>query len=501
MEVITQKPYGQPWQNNAPIPKQGKRISKDDLISYIKTNKDVLKNVKYVDLNEIQEKEKPTFLEKTQFQNLVEIDYFPPNLTQIFKINSSNNHKYLHAGCLRTINTKTKTFQVSFFSSIMSCLKPSFFSSPVSYQISFMNQFIERLKEESTGIKFNEFGYKKKYGWKVNDLKEDINDNQFGPNIYKYVSDYFHINIFILDLEKDLLFFGGDEYIPFKYSIFLLKYSDMTYEPIFVGGQRTFAAESDIVKELIRNNPDNVNVYHMANKMSLGFEESEEDLAMYKPKKDIVKSREDWIKDKIEKDKTKPEGIYDKEQQEKKAKEQKTSEEVVKPTKPTKLTKPAQTSKQNKPKEKSNTPDSDLSESENEEYDEDMNAFEEGSEEDSANSDKSSVKPVKKIKQLSDVSEQQDDSDSDNTSKSSESVKPTKTSKQVLKKEAINKVLKKVDKTTKKESPKYKLSDIKDSLKVNELKDIAKEIGVQVGKKTKAVLITDIKKALTEKKN
>jgi hypothetical protein len=497
MEVITQKQYGQNgqhWQNNAPVSKQGKRISKDDLISYIKTNKDVLKNVKYVDLNEIQEKEKPTFLEKTQFQNLVEIDYFSPNLTQIFKLNSSNNRKYLHAGCLRTINTKTKTFQVSFFSSIISCLKPSFFSSPVSYQISFMNQFIERLKEESTGIKFNEFGYKKKYGWKVNDLKEYINDNQFGPNIYKYVSDYFHINIFILDLEKDLLFFGGDEYIPFKYNIFLLKYIDTTYEPIFVGGQRTFTAESDIVKELIRNNPDNVNVYHMANKMSLGFEESEEDLAIYKPKKDIVKSKEDWIKDKIEKDKNKPEGIYDKKQQEKKAKERKTSEEVVKPNIKFDLmtsVKSTKIIKQTKTKKKSDNPVSYLSESKNEEYDEDMNAFEECSEEELINSDKSSIKPVKKIKQLSDVSEQYN-SDSDNTSKSSEFVKPTKTLKQVLKK---------VNKTTKKESSKYKVSDIKDSLKVNELKDIAKEIGIQIGKKTKAVLITEIKKVLTEKKN
>lgn len=431
----------EPVTNNKPQnQKVGKRISTDDLIKYIKIHKEGIKNVKYIDLNDVPEQKNPTSLEKAYFQNIVEVNYLPKNLSEIFKLNESNK-KYLHGGCLKTINFRNnKYFQISFFSSIISCLKQSFFSATISDQTIFITKLINRLMTESSGVRFTEFAYKKRYDWKKTDVQEDMGNNLFGPNIMKYVSDYFHINIFILDLDRDLLFFGGDEYVPYKRTLFLFKYPDGVFEPLFIGNSRAFTVDSDLIKE-IRDNPDYVNVYNMTNKMSLGFEEMQEELIFYKPKKDKVKI-------KIEK----PEEAYDKKKQEK-IKEQ------------------AKKDKEKKESAKKNVKVEDSEESQNsdEKYDEDMNAYSEDSTEENEEDNK-------KIKQLSDNNDEEKEE------------KPVKATKKTIK----NKSVEKESKT------KYNIKDIKSTLKVAELKEIAKELGITIGKKTKDVLIEEIKNKLTK---
>lgn len=438
--------------------KQGRRISTDELIKYIKTNKEVLKTVKCIDLNDVPINVQPTSLEKTQFQNLVEVDYLPTNLSQIFKLNSGQ--KYLHAGCLRTINVKTKTLMVSFYSSILSCLIQQFFSAPLGEQINFTLKLLDRLKKDSCGTTYTELAYKRRYGWKPNDIENEINMNLVTQNVMKFVSDYFHINIFILNLEKDLLHFGGDEYIPYKRTIFLIKYPDGIFEPLFVGNTRAFTVDNEIIKE-IRNDMDCVNVFNFTDKHVLGFEETEEELVLYLPKQDQIKL-------KVER----PEEAYDKQ---KVAELNKKNEKIKNTSKKSTNTKNDFDSDQESNEVSDDNDEESIDSkqsSENKfvkddfEYDEDMNAYDER--EDST--DKKNTK--KKIKQLSDDELE---------------VKPKK----------VTKTKSKTDE--KKTQQTYKESDINSSLKMDKLKEIAKELGLKTTG-TKNVLIETIKNKLKNEK-
>lgn len=404
--------------------KCGKRISTEDLLKYIKTNKEIIKSIKFVDLNDSPVDNKKLVLEKNKLHELTEINYLPSKLSTIFKL--ENGQKYLHSGCLQSISQNDgQQLFVSFYSSILSCLIQNFFVSSLSEQILFTTKLLNRLKIESCGNTYEQQFYKKRYGWNSEDIKNDMNLNLITPKIMKFVSDFFHINIFILDLAKDSLHFGGNEYIPFKRTIFLIKYFDDTFEPLHCGNNRVFTVDNDLIKE-IRNNLDCVNIFQFTDRHLLGFEETEEELINYLPKQTQIKIK-----------KEKPEFEYDK--------------KII---------------ENNKNKKSTNNYDSDSDTNSinehysdiysNDEYDDDMNAYKEDSEEEN-------VKLVnKKIKQLSDE----------------ENTKQKKKSKQQI----IT----------------YKLSDIKSTLKLDELKEIALNLGLS-SKGTKAILIDAIKNKLNNK--
>lgn len=425
---------------NQPVVKTGKRISKDDLLKYIETNKEVAKNINYVDLNEtVSEKDLQT-IEKTQFQTLSEVRYLPPNLASILK---PNLNKYLHAGCLRTIvvrNGKQQTnLQISLLSSIMTCMYPQFSTMTVVNQTTFLGKLFERLKSEASGIKFTQFSYNKKYKWHKGEIEVELDKCSYDGKSLKYISDYFHINLFILDIERDQMFYPGDEYVPYKSTVFLLKFEDGIYEPLFFGNTRVFQIDSNLIVQ-IRKDLDVVNVINLSEKISMGLEEVEEDLKYYKPPQEKERV-------KIEK----PEYIADKEKQEKLAKE-----------------KEAQV------------------------YDDSINAFSEGEEceEDNKYEIKQSTRSSESEKYMSDTESNNDEKPKKVTKKSLKVQKDQKKSKEQKEPKTKNE--------SKKTSIDIKLSDIKSTLKIDELKTIAKKLGITTDKKTKPILMEEIKSFLSK---
>lgn len=289
------------------VTKTGKRISLDDLYAFIKKNKQAFKDVGCVDLNDTKDTTVYTSLEKLHFQDFRKVNYLPKNLANIFKLHSADFGKYIHVGTLKTINLKRQdvaNLQISLYSSIMTCLKQSFLSLPVSTQVDFISKLVDRLQNESKGSKYEEFCYARKYRWKKSDISNDITHSLSGGNIIKYLSDYFHINIFILDVDKDELYFGSDEYVPYKKSIFLLKYADETFEPFFTEQTKTFSVTDKII-ERIRSKSKDVNVYVLCDNMDFKFQEVEEDLDWYsqKPgfnKRDFLAQRQKKLDEKHE---------------------------------------------------------------------------------------------------------------------------------------------------------------------------------------------------------
>lgn len=394
-----------------PIAKLGKRISKEELLKYIETNKETAKNINIVDLNEVIPEQEFTSIEKAPYQAIQEIRFLPENLSKIFKIGTT---KYLHTGCLKSINAKNgkhqTNLQISLLSSIITCFHSQFSLMSVSNQAIFINKVFDRLRVDSSGTKFAQFKYNKLFKWKKEDIENDLMKNNYSGKVLKFLCDYFHINIFIIDIEKDQLCYPGNKYIPYRNTIFVLKFEDGTFEPVSIQNMRVFGPALKLI-ENIRKNPDYVTVINLGESMSLGIEEENEDLTKYLPQIEKPRNRINIQKtlaeqhEKVNVDKNcEPENQY---------------------------------------------------------------------KEDTCNSDNeihTDLNQTQKL-QLTQILSSESESDNDDDNKKIKKLKP-------------------------KNNSKYKIADIKTSLKLDELRNIATDLNINITGKTKSVLTTEIKSKL-----
>ena len=295
MEKPTVAYYAQPTK------KTGKILTIEDLIEYFKKNKENIETVGTVDLNEVPKIEEK--ISKLHFQDVQKVSFLPEKLSEIFKLKS---HKYLHAGILQFINNDN----ISFYSSIITCLKQHFSFQPIETQKIFMSSFLRRLSKESKNAFFNKMNYKS-HGWTKSDITDTIFQGPINKKVQKFICDYLHVNIFVLDLENDSINFCDNIYVPYKKSIFLLKYVDNVYEPFFSEQSKVFKM-TDFIMKCVKENQEEINVNDIFNSNSK-FEEVLEDLQQYIPPKPKLSKKEIEEKEKLKKeDKKKPiEQSYD----------------------------------------------------------------------------------------------------------------------------------------------------------------------------------------------
>jgi hypothetical protein len=121
-----------------------------------------------------------------------------------------------------------------------------------SKQIKFVEVFIKKIYRESRE-QYDTFEYKK-LGWKKKEFRNHIQQFKFGRDLMKYVADYLHLNIFILDIENDGLIYVGDRiYTKYKKNIFLLKVDDTTFEPLQFGDDSIVGYNSSIINKLVNS--------------------------------------------------------------------------------------------------------------------------------------------------------------------------------------------------------------------------------------------------------
>lgn len=271
------------------LQKSGKRISITDLLKFIKTNAEAIKSIGCVDLNDVSNDDMKLCnrIDQLQFQDIKRVTFLPLNLNKIFDIEID---KYLHAGVLHSCSPKDKN-DVTLYSAVLSCLRSSFLSQPESHQSMFIQKFIERFKLESK-TKFETFEYKK-LKWNKNDLYDDIYVSPVGKNIIKYMADYFHINIFVLDIEDDELYFcNGELFIPYKKNVFLIRYSDGTFEPFFTEQSRTMSYNDKIIKKLSENTKL-MTPFSFTNSVNLTIKIEDENLDKYQLKSKLSVNKQD----------------------------------------------------------------------------------------------------------------------------------------------------------------------------------------------------------------
>jgi hypothetical protein len=261
----------------------GNLLSLEALLDFIVANQSSFKNIGCIDLTNHEHDHDHVhdeILEQLEFQEIKKINQLPDELAKIFKLNHDNFHKYIHVGVFKNIElekNKFTKFDISLFLSIFSCLYQTFNYQTKYYQSIFVTKFLDRFIKSIQSTKydcnFKTFQYEYKYQWSHEDLCNDIEHGDWNEKVLKYLSDFLHINIFILDISQDkLLYCGGAVYIPYKKTIFLLKYDNYSYEPFYTEQSKTFNLNDTIIKTL-KESYDDINVMQLSNELLIFKEE------------------------------------------------------------------------------------------------------------------------------------------------------------------------------------------------------------------------------------
>jgi hypothetical protein len=225
---------------------QGKRIDLNDIIKFIEKNKQFIDNpqIEILDINESYTEKR---IQEVRYNLLSDLNDLPTNLTAVF--GSINSFKRI--GTVHLVTTPAD-INVSLISSILYLLSDDFIRLNESSQIEFTETFIRRIHKESRK-KFAEYGYDK-LGWDHRDFINNVKCFNLGKDLLRYVTDFLHINIFILDIDMDSLVYVGEKtYIKNKKNIFLIKHTSGTFEPVFATDCNNFDHNTSIIKKLLNS--------------------------------------------------------------------------------------------------------------------------------------------------------------------------------------------------------------------------------------------------------
>jgi hypothetical protein len=230
--------------NNNNTNNSGKRISIDDIIEFINN------------MNK-QDEEKDNIINEPE-KDISFIIPLEKNMIQPILLVSSNIntilHDYLpnmvHMGVIKNYVFNKDTYNVSLVASILTCIKDDFMLESISSQQSYINILNLNLINMINN-KYKELNYKK-YGFKQQELIEQIKLFSNTKMILRLYSDYFSINIFLINLNADKIYIPSS-YSKHKKSIILWLIGDEFFEPIIYNKDKIYTT-CDIITYIIDTN-------------------------------------------------------------------------------------------------------------------------------------------------------------------------------------------------------------------------------------------------------
>ena len=83
-----------------------------------------------------------------------------------------------------------------------------------------------------------------------NTVMNDLLNFKANSNVFKIYADYFHINIFLVNLKQDKIYFTNNIFIPFKKNLFFLQIKENVFEPLFFNEKQFLQYNSDVIHKL-----------------------------------------------------------------------------------------------------------------------------------------------------------------------------------------------------------------------------------------------------------
>jgi len=231
--------------------KEGKNILLHDILTYIQKNAQFIGNpeiLKIEDVNVLPGKE----LNLSNIDHLIAgkkstLSNLPKNLQHIF-----GEFCITRTGVLQSVNVP-KNADISFFSSLFEIFFADMICNESEKRL-MIEDLIRKLYMEAKA-NFNEMKYKE-MGWMIKEFLERVKSCSMEKDIYRYCADFLHINIFILDLETDTLYYSGSEsFVPYKKNAFVLRFDMDHFEPLYFDDLNTYtpSTTSHIIQKLMNN--------------------------------------------------------------------------------------------------------------------------------------------------------------------------------------------------------------------------------------------------------
>jgi hypothetical protein len=225
-----------------------KEISYDILLRFINTNKDLIinpyknkiKNSFFSSSNSSND----NFIQELDYGDIENIDYLPEFLNKIF---SKSKNIISRLGISHKFSEE-ETFLIS----ILMCFVHNFNIKTLKEQTYYVNYCFNNIFKD----KYVEYLDSKKLlenQDKKNKKQINILDaEKIKQDFYSYLISYFHVNIFILDIDLDKVIFKSDKDISInKKTIFMMKYNSH-YEALYISGRKYCIAPNPLINELIR---------------------------------------------------------------------------------------------------------------------------------------------------------------------------------------------------------------------------------------------------------
>lgn len=202
-----------------------KRITLDILTQYVKTLCEQKTNQNTSTFNTLLENKslQKSFSIINEVNSHRNIEDFPPNCKKIFELNLKNIYRHCINGNLAT----------SLYYSVLFCITNKFAT------IDNIDMYIEILKNKMiadlTEKKLFTILKYRQYKWTIKDVSDAVKNNTNNKLTIRYVADYFNINIFLVNINKDSMsaIFNNDGLNIHKPSIFLTLY-DNVFEPLSI---------------------------------------------------------------------------------------------------------------------------------------------------------------------------------------------------------------------------------------------------------------------------
>ena len=253
-----------------------KRLTLNDIIDYIKSNKNMLSQTELVTF-EGKDTQVSSHI-ATCYKKQAILKSLPRNLNLIF-----SSIDICVTGVLGDINTLPNV-NLSFFFSLLTILHPNFSDIDENDQRALVSQFIDRLYGEVKN-RFNQYN---KMGWVEETFWGRLNNINISDQMIRYVSDFMHINIFVIDLQNDvLLYHGTDVCIVFKKNIFLVRHNENHFEPAHFGDGTSFSPHNSmIIKKILQSHflVEHIDTCATRKNKLVAFVFGEDDLDNYIPK-------------------------------------------------------------------------------------------------------------------------------------------------------------------------------------------------------------------------
>lgn len=225
------------------------RISVKELINYVNKNWDHFDSKESVLVSSDDESCINTHSNfyPLKFNLETKLDSIGNNLDDIL---SKINEDFRRIGILTNIDDMGDA-DISLYASILWLLKDGFSNLKRQEQSQCVKDFIKSFKLDSQSIKFEEFGYKS-LGWTTKQLLQDIKNGEVGTTVIRYLADYLHINIFILNVTDSKLYYSGSHpWIQYKKNVLLVRHTNNNFEPVFTDQTKIFGVESKLVSFLL----------------------------------------------------------------------------------------------------------------------------------------------------------------------------------------------------------------------------------------------------------